>query len=68
MAYSFYFIRQYTNKRIGFKSVLRLMSERNYWPLFGKCNLASFLKMGEMGGNGIFEFHGILLIKLYFLE
>ena len=44
------------------------MSELNYWPLFRKCNLASFLKMGEMRGNDIFEFHGVLLIKLYFLE
>ena len=42
------------------------MSELNYWPLFGKCNLASFLKIGEMRGNGIFKFHGVLLIKLYF--
>ena len=44
------------------------MSELNYWPLFRKCNLASFLKMGEMRGNDIFEFHGFLLIKLYLLE
>ena len=48
--------------------MLRLMSELNYGPLFGKCNLASFLKMGEIRGNGIFEFHDVLPIKLYFLE
>ena len=30
------------------------MSELNYGPLCSKCNLAAFLKMGEMKGNGIF--------------
>ena len=44
------------------------MSDLNYWLLFAKCNLGSFLKMGEMRGNGIFEFHGVLPIKLNFLE
>ena len=44
------------------------MSELNYSPLFRKYNLASFLKKGEIRCNDIFEFHGVLPIKLYFLE